>query len=88
MNIQELNQTHATSAFQQATETVESLPLETQDALITVIQNHLREKRRSLLVSSVKESEAEYKSGNVKRGTAADLMAELKVIYPIGMLAL
>jgi hypothetical protein len=78
MNIQELNQTHATSAFQQAIETVESLPLETQDALITVIQNRLREKRRSLLVNSVKESEAEYKSGNVKRGTAADLMAELE----------
>ena len=78
MNIQELNQTQATSAFQQAIETVESLPLETQDALITVIQNRLREKRRSLLVNSVKESEAEYKSGNVKRGTAADLMAELE----------
>ena len=78
MNIQELNQTQATSAFQQAIETVESLPLETQDALITVIQNRLREKRRSLLVNSVKESEAEYKSGNAKRGTAADLMAELE----------
>jgi hypothetical protein len=78
MNIQELNQTQATSAFQQAIETVESLPLETQDALITVIQNRLREKRRFLLINSVKESEAEYKLGNVKRGTATDLMAELE----------
>jgi hypothetical protein len=78
MNIQELNQAQATSAFQQAIETVESLPLETQDALITVIQNRLREKRRSLLLNSVKESEAEYKSGNIKRGTAAYLMAELE----------
>ena len=78
MNIQELNQTQAKSAFQQAIETVESLPLETQDALITVIQNRLREKRRSLLVNSVRESESQYKLGNVKRGTSADLMAELE----------
>ena len=37
MSIQQSNQ--ATSAFQQAIETVEALPLETQDALITIIQN-------------------------------------------------
>ena len=75
MNIQQSNQ--ATSAFQQAIETVEALPLETQDALITIIQNRLREKRRSLLLDHVKESENAHRMGNVKRGSAADLMAEL-----------
>ena len=77
MKIQKLNQIQATSAFQQALETVEALPLETQDALITIIQNRLREKRRSFLLDQVKESENAYRTGNVKRGNAADLMAEL-----------
>ena len=75
MNIQQSNQ--AISAFQQAIETVEALPLETQDALITIIQNRLREKRRSLLLDQVKESENAYRIGNVKRGSAANLIAEL-----------
>ena len=75
MNIPQSNQT--TSVFQQAIETVEALPLETQDALITIIQNRLREKRRSLLLDRVKESENAYRMGNVKRGSAADLIAEL-----------
>ena len=75
MNIQQSN--HAISAFQQAIETVEALPLETQDALITIIQNRLREKRRSILLDHVKESENAYRMGNVKRGSAPDLIAEL-----------
>ena len=75
MNIQQSNQ--AISAFQQAIETVEALPLETQDALITIIQNRLREKRRSILLDHVKESENAYRMGNVKRGSAAGLIAEL-----------
>ena len=75
MSIQQSNQ--AISAFQQAIETVGAPPLETQDALITIIQNRLREKRRSLLLDHVKESENDYQTSNVKRGSAADLMAEL-----------
>ena len=75
MNIPQSNQAQATSAFQQAIETVEALPLETQDALITIIQNRLREKRRSLLFDHVKEPENDYRTGNVKRGSAEDLMA-------------
>ena len=77
MNIPQSNQAQATSAFQQAIETVEALPLETQDALITIIQNRLREKRRSLLLDNIKEFENAYRMGNVKRGSAADLIAEL-----------
>lgn len=77
MNIQELSQTQAMSAFQQAIETVESLPLETQDALITVIQNRLREKRRSLLVDRIHGSEVDYAAGNVQRGSPTDLIGEL-----------
>ena len=48
--------------------------METQDALITIIQNRLREKRRFILVDSIKEAETDYESGHVNRGNATDLM--------------
>jgi hypothetical protein len=45
---------------------------------MTVIQNRLREKRRSALLESVTESENAYARGEVRRGNAADLLAEMK----------
>jgi hypothetical protein len=78
MNTQELAQLESSSAFQQTIDQIESLPLETQEALITVIQHRLREKRRSALLASVAESENAYAMGEVRRGSAADLLAELE----------
>jgi uncharacterized protein (DUF433 family) len=76
MNTQELAQLQSSSAFQQAIDTIESFPLETQEALMTIIQNRLREKRRALLLSSVAEAESAYAVGQVTRGSAADLLNE------------
>ena len=78
MNSQMLVQLQASSAFQQAIDSIESLPLETQEVLITVIQNRLREKRRATLLDAVSESECAYAAGEVRRGSAADLLAELE----------
>jgi hypothetical protein len=78
MNTQELAQLQLNSQFQRAIDTIESLPIETQEALITIIQNRLREKRRSALLESVTDSENAYAKGEVRRGTAADLLAELE----------
>jgi hypothetical protein len=78
MNSQTLIQLQESSAFQQAIDSIESLPLETQEALITVIQNRLREKRRAKLLDAVGESEQAYVAGEVRRGSAADLLAELE----------
>jgi hypothetical protein len=78
MNTQELAQLQSNSQFQRAIDTIESLPIETQEALITIIQNRLREKRRSALLESVTDSENAYAKGEVRRGTAADLLAELE----------
>jgi hypothetical protein len=78
MNPQALAQLESNSEFQRAIDTIESLPIETQEALMTVIQNRLREQRRSALLESVTESENAYARGEVRRGNAADLLAEMK----------
>ena len=77
MNPQALEQMQNSSTFQQAIDTIEALPLETQEVLITIIQNRLRAKRRLNLLEAVLDSERAYEVGNVKRGTVADFLAEL-----------
>jgi hypothetical protein len=78
MNTQELAQLQSNSEFQRAIDTIERLPLETQAALISIIQNRLREKRRSALLESVADSENAYENGEIRRGSASDLLAELE----------
>lgn len=77
MNPQALEQMQNSSTFQQAIDTIEALPLETQEVLITIIQNRLRAKRRLNLLEAVLDSERAYEVGDVKRGTVADFLAEL-----------
>ncbi|MDF0553312.1 hypothetical protein [Kamptonema sp. UHCC 0994] len=72
-----MTQAEKTSLFQKAIETVESLSSEEQTILIDIIQNRLKQQRRDELLEAVAESEREYVLGNVRRGTVADLMAEL-----------
>jgi hypothetical protein len=66
-----------TSEFQQVIEAVESLAPEAQAVLIDIIQKRLKQRRRDELIQAVKEAEQEYTTGNVRRGSVADLMAEL-----------
>lgn len=77
MNPQALDQMQNSSTFQQAIDTIEALPIETQEVLITIIQNRLRAKRRLNLLEAVLDSERAYEVGDVKRGTVADFLAEL-----------
>jgi hypothetical protein len=69
--------TEETSEFQQVIEAVESLAPEAQAILVDIIQKRLKQRRRDELVQAVKEAEQEYTTGNVHRGSVADLMAEL-----------
>jgi hypothetical protein len=69
--------TEGTSEFQQVIEAVESLAPEAQAILVDIIQKRLKQRRRDELVQAVKEAEQEYTTGNVHRGSVADLMAEL-----------
>ena len=77
MNPHALDQMQNSSTFQQAIDTIEALPIETQEVLITIIQNRLRAKRRLNLLETVLDSERAYEVGDVKRGTVADFLAEL-----------
>lgn len=72
------SQTIKTSEFQKALETVEALPLEAQAILIDIIEKRLSQQRRANLVQEVQEAEQDYAMGRVRRGSVADLMAELE----------
>ncbi len=66
-----------TSAFQQAIETIEALPIDEQIMLIDLMLQRLRQTRRADLLQRVAVSEQDYAAGNVKRGSVADLLTEL-----------
>ena len=66
-----------TSTFQSAIAIVEALPVEEQTMLLEVINNRLKEQRRTQLIEEVKLAEQEYAAGNFKRGSVADFMADL-----------
>ncbi|MCC3410799.1 MAG: hypothetical protein JGK24_07070 [Microcoleus sp. PH2017_29_MFU_D_A] len=72
-----MTQAEKTSIFQKAIDTVEALSPEEQNMLIDIIQNRLKQQHRDELLKAVAESEKDYEIGNVRRGTVADLMAEL-----------
>jgi hypothetical protein len=66
-----------TSSFQRAIETIEALPIDEQITLIDLMQNRLKHQRRQNLLQQVAEAQQDYATGNVKKGTVADFMAEL-----------
>jgi hypothetical protein len=43
---------------------------------MTLIQNRLREQRRSALLESIADSENAYARGEIQRGSAANLLME------------
>ncbi len=65
--------------FQSAIAIVELLPVEEQTMLVRIINNRLKEQRRSELIEEIKIAETEYAQGNVKRGSVADFMADLDI---------
>ena len=78
MNIhQSLPETAKTSDFQNAIEVVEALPLEDQEVLIDILAKRIKQQKRDDLLKAIVEVEKDYADGNVRRGSVADLMAEL-----------
>ncbi len=63
--------------FPDALDIVESLPETLQEDLIRIIQRRHEERRRDALAENIKAARAEYARGEVRRGTADDLMKEL-----------
>ncbi|HLO84235.1 MAG TPA: hypothetical protein VK203_04355 [Nostocaceae cyanobacterium] len=67
-----------TSTLQNAIEVVEALDPEEQFLLIDIIAKRLQKLRRVNLLKEMAQVESDYAQGNVKRGSVADLMLELK----------
>ena len=65
-------------SFNQALETVESLPLEDQEMLLDIMRQRLIQRRRESLASDIQEAREDYLKGDVQRGTVSDLMKELE----------
>jgi hypothetical protein len=65
------------ATFESVLEEIERLPAEDQEVLVGLVQQRLAARRRTEIAANIAETRAEYKAGTVKRGTAADLMAEL-----------
>lgn len=65
------------STLQKALDVVEALEPEEQAILVDVISKRLSEQRRNELLKEVASSRLDYQQGSVKRGSVADLMAEL-----------
>lgn len=63
--------------FQTVIEYVEALKPEDQDLLIELIQKGRIEKRRAEIALNAVQTLAALKSGTAKRGTLADLRADL-----------
>jgi hypothetical protein len=65
------------SSLQEAIDAVESLSLQEQAMVLEIVQNRLIQQRRGDLVRDVAEARADYGRRRVRRGTVADIMAEL-----------
>ena len=70
--------TTAVSEFQRALDVVERLPDVQQEHLVDVVRGRLVEARRTELAASIKEAQADYKAGKVKRGNVRALMRDLR----------
>ena len=67
-----------TAKFADALASVEALTVEDQAALVEVVNKRIAVARRKEMVQEIAEARAEYRRGNVKRGSASDLMRELR----------
>lgn len=63
--------------FNQILEIIDTLSLEEQDDLINIVRNRQIERRRSEIAENIARSHQEYQEGDVFRGTAAEIIAEL-----------
>ena len=68
----------ADSIFEPALASVEALPVEDQEVLLDLMRRRLASARRAALVRDVTVGRRDYREGKVRRGTAAELMRDLR----------
>ena len=64
-------------SFGDILEAAKQLPLEEKEDLIRILQNRLREQKRSDLIKDVRESEREFAQGKCQPVTPDELMKEI-----------
>jgi len=64
--------------FADALAAVENFPVEDQAALVEVLNKGLTSARRQQMAQEFVDARAAYRQGRVKRGSAADLVRELR----------
>ena len=72
-----MSQQMTASKFQEVIDQVEALPPDDQALVIDIVRQRLIQRRRGELAQDIAETRAAYKRGDVRRGTADDLIAEL-----------
>lgn len=73
-----LTQAKPGSSFDRALATVDALAVDEQEALVDVVQKRIAAARRAALAEEVAHRRRNHRRGSVRRGTADDLMAELR----------
>ena len=66
------------SPFAAVLASVETLPVDDQAALVEVVNKRIAAARRLEIVHEIGEARTAYRRGKVKRGSATDLMRELR----------
>ena len=66
-----------TSTFNQVLESIESLAIEDQEALMELMQRRFVERRRAEIAANIAQAKEEYQANQVFRGSFDELVAEL-----------
>jgi len=68
----------STVTFSEALELVESLSDEERLALVEIVNHRLVERRRDEIAESVREARENYAHGEVRKGTADEILRDLR----------
>lgn len=63
--------------FGQILESADALSVDEQESLISVLQRRLREQRRGELIKAVEEARRQFKSGQIKPASVAEIMRRI-----------
>lgn len=69
---------HGVKTLGQVLESADKLPLDEQEALVSILQRRLAEQRREELVAAVRESRREYRAGRSRPVCAAEIAKRIR----------
>ena len=65
------------NSYGQVLDSIEALPEERQESLVDIVRKRLAERRRAALVKSVGAARKEFKSGELRPATPAEIMRKV-----------